>query len=79
MENKVKEKIYEIVKNYTDEDFAFDVDLKNTIGLDYIDIYEIILECEEEFEIEIEDDFFSLGFKTAQDLFDIIMTKIKKG
>ena len=26
MENKVKEKIYEIVKNYTDEDFAFDVD-----------------------------------------------------
>ncbi len=70
---KTDEKLLEIVKNYLEEDmeFSLEMKLKDELGLDSLDLMDIVMDIEEFFKIEFkEEDIVSLV--TVKDLIEMI-------
>lgn len=57
--------------NIPAEDITKESRISEDLGADSIDAVELIMQAEEEFEIEIDDET-AMGIKTIQDLIDVI-------
>ncbi len=62
----IKELIYKKLKALTKEKFADDSDIYE-IGIDSLDLLELVTEAEEELEIEVSDEVLE-GIKTVKDV-----------
>ena len=73
----VYEKVVEIIKNQFDiDEVKPETNLNEDLGSDSIDLLELVMEIEEEFDLEIDDT--QLGdIKTVQDIVDSIEEAIK--
>jgi acyl carrier protein len=80
MQNKTKSEVLEKLKQIlTDssgiEEISIENDLKDDLALDSLDITEIIMECEKEFHISIEDVEYD-GISTVGQLLDVVYAKM---
>lgn len=83
---KTKEEVFEELKhiiytttfteNITQEStLEDDLDLEDDLGLDSLDVAEVVMECEKEFQITIPDEKVE-GVKTVQQLLDVICARL---
>ncbi len=68
--------VKEVLKDYCDKDIAEDTSIVDELGLDSLDIVEMLMALEEKFDITIEDSVAE-GFNTVKDVIDYI-EKAKK-
>lgn len=73
-----KEKILEIISEYLDipiEQITDDLELKDRLGLDSLDIIELVIEFEKEFSCNIPDDDY-MYVKTVRDVVKVVLNII---
>jgi acyl carrier protein len=81
MEEKQEEqrlRVLEIIAEYTDipiEDIEDDVELKDGLGLDSLDIIELVIDFEKEFSCNIPDDDYAY-VKTVRDFIKVVLNVI---
>lgn len=76
MDDKIIEELKEIITPYLEdssvvENVRLDSNLKDELNMDSADMIEIVLDLEEHFKIEIEDDQIE-GIKTLGDILSVI-------
>lgn len=68
----MEQKVIKIIEEHTDSrDIKATDRLREDLGADSLDVVEIIMEIEEEFDIEIEDEVFE-EMKTVQGIIDYV-------
>lgn len=73
-----KEKILEIISEYLDipiEQITDDLELKDGLGLDSLDIIELVIDFEKEFSCNIPDDDY-MYVKTVRDVVKVVLNII---
>jgi len=78
--NGVEEQVRELVKNQLnpeDPDFGDDASFMDDLGADSLDAVELIMSLEEEFDIEIDDDYVE-GITTVQAAIDFVKAQQKE-
>ncbi len=81
LKNQLKEMIVErLFLNITAAEMADDADLMQTYGIDSVNLFEIIVGLEEEFEITVEDEDFSVeAFATVNSIAELVERKRGRG
>ncbi|UQS84229.1 acyl carrier protein [Bombilactobacillus thymidiniphilus] len=75
-DNEIFDKVKEIIVDQTGEDEAdvkLEADIKDDLNADSLDIFEVINELEDEFDIKIENEE---GIKTVGDLVDFVKAQL---
>jgi acyl carrier protein len=73
-ENKLLEIIAEFT-TYSAEDIREDMDFVDDLGIDSLDLAQIILSAESEFEVDLEDDSME-NLKTVGDALEVLRAKV---
>lgn len=73
-----KEKIKEIISELSDvrvEAINDEIELKDGLGLDSLDVVELMMRCEKEFDCNIPDEDYA-DVKTVEDVFKVVENRI---
>lgn len=73
--NTIQDRVFDILSSQLGVpvgDIALEKSIVNDLGADSLDIYEIVVELEEEFEVIIEDDVIDT-LKTVKDIVDLVV------
>ena len=62
-------------KVYSDKGISLNDDLRDELGLDSLDIFELMCDCEKDFKIALPEDTYDV--RTVQNLTDIVFKKIQ--
>lgn len=62
-------------KVYSDKGISLNDDLRDELGLDSLEIFELMCDCEEDFKIALPEDTYDV--RTVQNLTDIVFKKIQ--
>lgn len=72
------ERIYEIIKeqlNVVDIDITEDLSLKEDLGADSLDLFELVMAFEEEYGIEVPSEALEDEIKTVGDVIELLKSK----
>lgn len=78
LEDRVRVELFKILESYSDTKIVPETHLKREAGIDQIDFCEILFDCEDEFDIDFDDEYFVSYFETAKDILDYVILKIKE-
>lgn len=76
IQNELNKLIIDKIKINTKREFKEDDDLVNDLGLDSLSLVELIMEIEENFEFEVEEEEMSYIYKYGK-LLKYVMSKVK--
>ena len=83
MEKSVNETLKQMIVerlflNISADEIADDANLMQTLGIDSVQIFEVVVGCEEAFEITFEEaDFDITAFQTVNDIADLVKRKLE--
>ncbi|MCD7807647.1 MAG: acyl carrier protein [Lachnospiraceae bacterium] len=76
------EKVREIIMeelHLKEEDITLDTNLSEDLGVDSLDLYQVILNIQDEFDVEFPDEIFeSDSMKTVRDCVEALKTELAK-
>lgn len=79
--SEIRKAVFRIIEKYAEEKLKDDTSLRDEAGIDGLDMFQICMDLESEFDIHIDDDeLFSpeVGNATAGEIVDRVMEKLKE-